>query len=108
MLGSQTVFIVRRSQAGVDVYGLETYTTMEIKVSGVLVAPTASTDTVEVNRNPADDSFTLYLPIGVVIQPGDKFLIDGQSYDRDGRADSWISVAGAPAGVVVNVKRRIG
>lgn len=108
MLGAQTVSIVSRSEASTDAYGLETYTTATRSVSKVLVAPGASSDTTDVNRNPADDSFTLYFPAGTAINAGDLFVIGSDTFERDGRADVWVNPAGLTEGVVVTVKRRLG
>lgn len=108
MLGAQTITIVRRSEVATDDYGLEEYATTQHTITGVLVAPGGSTDTTEGNRNPADDALTLYLPAGTPTHAGDHFIVAGQTYERDGRADAWFDPAGFPVGVVVNVKRRIG
>lgn len=108
MLGAQTIIIKRRSAVATDDYGLDTYSEVTLTVTGALVAPGGSTDTTEANRTPSDDALTLYLPPGTVTQPGDHYIIGGDTYERDGRADSWFDPNGWPVGVVVNVKRRLG
>lgn len=108
MLGAQTIQIVRRSAVATDDYGLDTYEQTTLTVTGCLVAPGGSTDTTEANRNPADDALTLYLPVGTVTQAGDLFIVGGNTYKRDGRADEWSNPNGTPVGVVINVKRQLG
>lgn len=108
MLGAQTIQIVRRSAVATDDYGLDTYSEQTLTVTGCLVAPAGSSDTVETNRNPSDDGLTLYLPAGTVTQAGDHYIIGDETYERDGRADSWFDPNGWPTGVVLNVKRRLG
>ena len=108
MLGAQTVTIVRRSEASTDDYGLETYTTTQTDVHGCLVAPAGSSDSVQVNRDPADEALTIYMPAGTASEAGDLYIVAGNTYHRDGRADAWFDPNGWPVGVVVNVKRRLG
>lgn len=108
MLGAQTIIVRRRSAVTTDDFGLDTYSHTDLSVTGCLVAPAGSADAVETSRNPSDDGLTLYLPAGTVTQAGDHYIIGGETYERDGRADSWFDPNGWPVGVVLNVKRRLG
>ena len=107
--GDEPVIIVRRSQNGVDDYGNPTYTTQEILVRDALFSYGTTDEPVELARNPIDARLTLYLPRGVVIQPGDIFIIRETEWEKDGDPQEWQKLwQGFDPGVVITVRRRRG
>lgn len=106
--GSETVIIKRRSANTVDEYGNKTYSTTTITVKDVMIGFSSQNETVDPAREPVDTSLTLYLPNGTQVQPGDRFIVRGTEFVKDGNAQAWQPPFDFNVGVVVPVKRRDG
>jgi hypothetical protein len=106
--GNETVIVKRRSAAAVDEYGNKTHTTTTITVKGCFLGFGSSSEPVDSNRDPVDVAVTLYFPNGTQIQDGDKFVVRGTEWVKDGNADQWENPFGLQAGVVVPVRKRNG
>ena len=106
--GDEPIFIIRRTEDGVDKYGNPTYTTQEILIRDALFAFGATMEPVNVERNPIDAKLTLYLPHGTLIEEGDLFEIRETLWEKDGDPAAYPTIDGFEVGVVVNVRRRRG
>lgn len=63
---------------------------------------------IEANREPSDQSLTIYMPNGTKIEAGDRFIIRGTEFIKDGEAQDWQPPFQFNVGVVVKVKKRRG
>lgn len=106
--GGETVTIKRRSANATDDYGNKTYTLTTITVQNVLIGFGATGEPTEVDRDPIDAKLTLYFPNGTAIAEGDRFIIRGTDWEKDGQAQDYNPPFDFSAGVVVPVKRRNG
>lgn len=106
--GSETVTIRRRSATATDDYGNKTYSTTTIVVKGCLIGFSGENEGNEPDRQPSDVSLTLYMPNGTVVQPGDRFIVRGTEFVKDGEAEDWTAPFDFNVGVVVKVKKRRG
>lgn len=106
--GSETVVIKRRSASTLDAHGNKTYTMTTITVADCMVGIGTSGEPVQTDGNPIDQVLTIYMPNGTVVEPGDKFLIRGLEFVKDGNAAEWIPPFDFNVGVVVQVRRRHG
>lgn len=107
--GNETVVIIRESTGARDEYGLPSVTESEITIDNVLVGFVSTNEPVSDSENPQNVSATLYFQPGTQIYPNDRFVIRGEIFVKDGRAQDWESpFAGFQAGVVVNVRQRVG
>lgn len=106
--GSETVIIKRRSANSVDEYGNKTFSVTTITVHNVMIGFGTQNETVDPNREPSDTALTLYLPNGTQVQPGDRFIVRGTEFVKDGDAQNWVPPFDFDVGVIVNVKRRNG
>lgn len=107
--GGETITIKRRSTAATDDYGNPTYSTTTIVVKDALIAVGGTSEPVDPARDAVDASLTIYLPNGTQIHEGDKFLVRGTEWVKDGSAQEWVSpFPMTAAGVVVPLRRRRG
>lgn len=106
--GSETVVIKRRSPNSVDAHGNKTYTLTTITVTDCMVGFGSTNETDTAERTAIDQSLTIYMPNGTVVEPGDKFLIRGVEFVKDGNAQEWIPPFDFNVGVVVQVRKRNG
>lgn len=107
--GTETVQILRRAANGVDEYGNKTHTRTTVTVRDVLIGFGASSEPVDPNRDPVDATITLYFPNGTRVMDGDRFVVRGTEWVKDGMAQDWSeNPFGLDAGVVVNVRKRNG
>lgn len=106
--GSETVTIKRRSATATDEYGNKTYSSTTITVRDCLIGFGGESEGVEPTREPSDIGLTLYLPNGTQVQPGDRFIVRGTEFVKDGEAQDWTAPFDFNVGVVVKVKRRNG
>lgn len=106
--GNETVVITRRSAASVDAYGNKTFTTTTITVKDVFLGFGTTNEPVDANRDPVDQSVTLYFPNGTQIQEGDVFTVRNVKWVKDGSPEVWENPFGLDAGVVVKVRKRNG
>lgn len=106
--GGETVTIKRRTPNAVDEYGNRTFTTTTIVVRDVFIGFSATGEPIDPTRNPVDAALTLYLPNDTAIQDGDRFLIRGSEWVKDGMAQDWVSPFNFAAGTVVQVRKRNG
>lgn len=73
------------------------------------VAPNAQQESPVPGRNPIYSGYTLLAPIGHGIEPEDRVIVRGETYEVDGEIGDWISpFTGWRAGSVINVKRGEG
>lgn len=108
--GGETVTIKRRSSASQDDYGNTTHSTTQIVVRDALVAIGTTNEPVDPSRDPVDAKITLYLPPGTNVKDGDRFVVRGTEWVKDGSAFNWVSPFGSQfeGGVVVPLRRRNG
>jgi hypothetical protein len=106
--GSETVTIKRRSATATDEYGNKTYSTATITIKNAMIGFGGESEGLEPDREPSDVSLTLYLPNGTQVLPGDRFIVRGTEFVKDGEAQSWSAPFDFNVGVVVKVKRRNG
>lgn len=107
--GGEHVIIKRRTQIGVDEYGNERWETTDIHIRDALIAFGSTDEPVEVDRNPIDNSLTLYLPPETRVESGDVFHIRATDFVKDGIAQEWVSPFDSfPVGVVLKLRRRDG
>lgn len=107
--GGETITIKRRSEAGVDDYGNQTYTTTTITVKDALIAFGATSEPIDAERDAVDAKITAYLPSGTVIQEGDVFTIRNSSWVKDGTPETWTNpFTSFESGVVVQLRKRNG
>ena len=107
--GDEPIFIHRKTESSVDVYGNPTFTTSEILVRDCLFWFGSSNEPVDVARDPIDARLTIVFPKGTEILDGDEFEIRETMWVKDGEAQEWLDVFPAmETGVVVNVRRRNG
>jgi len=106
--GGETVQIKRRSATATDGYGNKTYSLTTITVNNVLVGFGNSNEPVEVERDAIDAKLTLYFPNGTAIADGDRFIIRGSEWVKDGIPEVYNPPFDFSAGVVVRVRRRNG
>lgn len=107
--GGETITIKRRSEAGVDDYGNQTYTTTTVTVKQALIAFGGSAEPIDAEREALDAKITAYLPSGTVIEEGDVFIIRNSSWVKDGNPLSWTNpFTSFESGVVVQLRKRNG
>ena len=106
--GGETVTIKRRTATSTDQYGNKTYSVTTITVQNALVGFGSSSEPVDVERDAIDAKVTLYLPNGTQIQEGDRFVIRGSEWVKDGQAQVFAPPFDFAAGVVVPLRRRNG
>ena len=107
--GGETITIKRRSGNDRDEWGNKTFSVTTIVVKDALIAVGNTSEPIDPARDAIDATLTLYLPNGTVIQDGDRFMIRGSEWVKDGSAQQWVSPFPAfEAGVVVPVRRRNG
>lgn len=106
--GSETIIIKRRSATATDDYGNKTYSTTTITVKNCMIGVGGSNDMVEPNREPSDVALTLYMPNGTQVEAGDRFIVRGTEFVKDGDAQVWTPPFDFEVGVVVQVKKRNG
>lgn len=106
--GSETVTIKRRSATGTDDWGNKTYSTTTISVSNCMLGFGSESEQVEANREPIDTGLTIYMPNGTQVEPGDRFIIRGTEFVKDGDPQEWAAPFNFNVGVVVRVKKRRG
>lgn len=106
--GSETVVIKRRSATATDEWGNKTYSHTTITVKNCMVGFGGESEQVEPNREPSDVSVTLYLPNGTTVLPGDRFIVRGTEFVKDGDAQTWAAPFDFEVGVIVKVKKRNG
>lgn len=106
--GNETVTIKRRSATATDDYGNKTYSTTTITVKNALIGVGGVSEGNEPNRQPSDHSLTLYLPNGTQVEPGDRFIVRGTEFVKDGDAQVYQPPFDFEVGVIVNVKKRNG
>lgn len=106
--GSETVTIKRRSAVATDDWGNKTYTDTIVTVKNCMLGFGGSSEAVEPAREMSDQTLTIYMPNGTKIEPGDRFIIRGTEFIKDGEAQDWQAPFNFNVGVVVNVKKRRG
>lgn len=107
--GGETITIKRRSAASRDAHGNPTYTQTTVIVKDALIAVGGTSEPIDPTRDAVDATVTLYLPNGTQIEEGDRFIIRGSEWIKDGSPVEWISPFPAPdAGIVIPLRRRRG
>jgi hypothetical protein len=108
LAGNETVTIIRRTGSTLDDFGMTVFTTQNIEISGCLVGFGSSSEPVDINRDAIDSDLTLYLPQGTEIQEGDKFLVRGEQWVKDGSPHEWQAPFAFDVGVVLKIRKRNG
>lgn len=106
--GGETITIKRRSETSLDDHGNPSYSFTTITVKDALIAIGGTSEPVNPERDAVDATLTLYMPFGTVIQEGDRFIVRGTEWIKDGTAMTWVSPFPMETGVVVQVRRRNG
>lgn len=109
LTGTETI-LIQRVTVGTSTndFGLETETVTTLTVKNCLVAFGSGGEPVSIDRNPVDQTLTLYLPQGTTVEPLDRFFVRGSWWVKDGDAHAWEAPFDFETGVVVSVRRRIG
>jgi hypothetical protein len=101
----QTIIRIRRTSTGTDDYGNEEFTTDEVAVHGVGVAPRSSSER-EQGETTVIVGKALYVPPGVSILASDQFRIGGVVYQVEGEPGEWTSpFTGTQFGTEVAIRR---
>lgn len=106
--GNETITIKRRSANSVDEYGNTTHSLTTITVHGCMIGVTTGNEPIDINRDAVDAKLTLYLPNGTAVESGDRFVVRGTEWVKDGDAQNWVPPFDFEVGVVVNVRKRSG
>lgn len=106
--GSETVIIKRRSSTATDDYGNKVFSTTTITVKNCMIGFGGSGEPVQTDRDPIDTALTIYLPNGTVVEPGDRFIVRGIEFIKDGDATVYKPPFDFNVGVVVQVRKRNG
>lgn len=106
--GGETITIKRRSEASTDEHGNPTYSFASITIRDALIGIGGTSEPIDPQRDAVDATLTLYLPEGTQIRQGDRFMIRGTEWVKDGTAQEWTSPFPMEVGVVVPVRRRVG
>jgi hypothetical protein len=106
--GGETITIKRRSVASTDEHGNPTYSFTTLVVRDALIGIGGTSEPVDPERDAVDASLTLYLPEGTQVEQGDRFIVRGTEWVKDGSAQQWVSPFPMEVGVVVPVRRRVG
>lgn len=81
----------------------------ELVIAGVGVAPSTSTESEQTSRSRLDVGFTLYLPFGADVEPLDRVIVRGATFNVQGARSDWQNpFTGAEPGSVVEVRRTAG
>lgn len=106
--GGETITIKRRSVASTDAHGNPTHTYSSVTVRDALIAVGGTSEPIDPQRDAVDATLTLYLPEGTTVLQGDRFMIRGTEWVKDGSVQEWASPFQMEVGVVVPVRRRVG
>ena len=106
--GSETVVIKRRSSSTTDDYGNKVFSTTTVTVKNCMIGFGSTSEPVATDREPIDSTLTIYMPNGTKIEPGDRFVIRGTEFVKDGDATVYVPPFDFNVGVVVQVRRRNG
>lgn len=106
--GGETITIKRRSETSTDAHGNPTHSFTQITIRDALIGIGGTSEPIDPQRDAIDATLTLYLPQGTTILPGDRFIIRGTEWLKDGSAQEWVSPFPMETGVVVPVRRRVG
>lgn len=104
----------QRATAVANVYsgqtdGLSWSAPDELTITGVAVAPNASSEPLEVGRADVETTLTLYLPHGADVKPLDRVVVRGDTYEVQGERADWSNpYTGAGPGSVVQVRKVAG
>lgn len=104
----ETITIHRRTVAGKDAYGDDTFTETNVVLTQVPVVPTTSR---EVNQGEVMvyDQLTVLLPAGTEISSSDAIEVYGVRYEVQGRPLRFVSpFSGLNLGVPVTLQRVTG
>lgn len=106
--GGETIAIKRRSVTSTDAHGNPAYSWTTSTVRDALIAIGSTSEPIDPARDAVDATLTVYLPQGTTVLPGDKFVIRGTEWVKDGNAQEWVSPFQMEVGVVVPLRRRVG
>jgi len=107
--GNETITIRRKSSSSFDQHGLPVVTETSIEVDNCLFWYGSSNEPVEVMRDPIDGQLVLCFPEGTEILDTDEFIVQGQSWLKDGIVVEYPQLwPGFVPGIIVNVRRRDG
>ena len=106
--GGETITIKRRSEQSLDDHGNPVYGFRTITVRDALIAIGGTSEPINPERDAIDATLTLYMPLGTKVEDGDRFIVRGTEWIKDGAAVEWVSPFPMETGVVVQVRRRNG
>jgi hypothetical protein len=85
-----TIGVKRYADGAVDRHNNPTktwLTAVDVEVYGI--APTSSDEPFEAGRNAVVTGLTVLAPVGTVIGPKDRVVIDSEEYEVDGEIADW-------------------
>lgn len=106
--GGETITIKRRSEQSLDDHGNPTYSSRNITIRDALIAIGGTSEPINPERDAIDATLTLYMPPGTKIEDGDRFIVRGTEWIKDGSAIEWVSPFPMETGVIVQVRKRRG
>jgi hypothetical protein len=104
----------QRADAAADPYSgeatrLDWTTPSTISVADVKVAPAGTSEPLEVGAARTEDELTLYVPFDADIEPLDRVVVRGKTYEVQGQRGDWSSpYTGIDRVSVVQVRRVTG
>lgn len=107
--GTETITIRRKAIGGFDQHGLPVVTETSIDVANCLFWYGSTSEPVDAMRDPIDSQLVLCFPEGTTIEETDEFLLQGNTWVKDGIAVEYPQLwSGFVPGIIVNVRRRDG
>lgn len=82
--------LIRRTVSGRDEYNNDTYSETKQAVSGCVVQPSGSSETIQFTDQVSTD-LAVFIPAGIDVSPVDAIEIDGTRYEIQGQPSEWRS-----------------
>lgn len=104
----------QRATASADPYSgedtdLSWSSPVEVSIDDVAVEPVFQSETLEVGRERVDIDLRLYLPYGADVQPLDRVVVRGSTFEVNGARGDWRNpFTGEEPGSVVECRRVAG
>jgi hypothetical protein len=107
--GMESITIVRKTSTGVDDFGNPTYSYANTTIQNCGIGFGNSDEPVMDDRDPIDNTLTLFMPAGTVIEANDTFIVRGTRFVKAGSPENWVSpVQMGSLPVIQRVRRRDG
>lgn len=105
-----TIGVKRYTEGSVDQYNNPTKSwSAPVAVEVYSIAPTTSAEPFEAGRNAVITGLTVLAPVGTVIGPKDRVVINSEEYEVDGKIADWSKGPfGWAPGIEIKLKRAEG